>query len=41
MYAKEVFVRYKADAVTLNPYMGLDTLQPFLEYEEFGINKSI
>ena len=30
MYAKEVFDRYKADAVTVNPYMGFDTLTPFL-----------
>lgn len=30
MYAQEAFVRYKADAVTVNPYMGGDTLAPFL-----------
>ncbi len=37
MYAKEVFDRYKADAVTVNPYMGTDTLGPFLERKEKGI----
>ena len=37
MYAKEVFDRYKADAVTVNPYMGFDTLTPFLEREERGV----
>lgn len=37
MYAKEVFDRYKADAVTVNPYMGGDTLQPFLSRKEKGV----
>jgi len=37
MYAREVFDRYKADAVTVNPYMGYDTLVPFLEREEKGV----
>ena len=36
MYAKEVFEHYKADAVTLNPYMGQDSLQPFLKYKNKG-----
>lgn len=37
MYAREAFVRYGADAVTVNPYMGGDTLQPFLDYEDKGV----
>ena len=37
MYAKEAFDRYKADALTVNPYMGLDTLEPFLERKEKGV----
>ncbi len=37
MYAKEVFDRYKADAVTVNPFMGGDTLLPFLSRKEKGI----
>lgn len=37
MYAKEAFDRYQADAVTVNPYLGLDSLQPFLERRERGI----
>lgn len=37
MYAREAFERYRADAVTVNPYMGGDTLNPFLEYKEKGI----
>ncbi len=37
MYAREAFVRYNADAVTVNPYMGLDTLKPFLDYADRGV----
>lgn len=35
-YAKEAFDRFNADAVTLNPYMGTDTLKPFFERKERG-----
>ena len=35
-YAKEVFERYGADAVTLSPFMGFDSVQPYLEYEGKG-----
>jgi orotidine-5'-phosphate decarboxylase len=31
-YAREAFERYGADAVTLSPYMGQDTITPFLDY---------
>ena len=37
MYAKEAFERYQADAVTVNPYMGGETLEPFLQYREKGV----
>jgi len=37
MYAKEAFDRYKADAVTVNPYMGSDTLKPFLDQRDKGV----
>lgn len=37
MYAREVFDHYKADAATVNPYMGGDTLRPFLERESRGV----
>lgn len=37
MYALEAYSRYAADAVTVNPYMGGDTLLPFLEYAEKGV----
>ena len=36
MYAREAFERYGADAVTVNPYMGGDTLEPFLNYADRG-----
>ena len=35
-YACEAFERVGADAVTLNPYMGKDSAQPFLEYNDRG-----
>lgn len=31
-YAREAFERYRADAVTLSPFMGFDTVEPFLAY---------
>lgn len=37
MYAKEAFERYQADAVTVNPYMGGDTLAPFLRHKDKGV----
>lgn len=37
MYAQEAFDRYRADAVTVNPYMGHDTLLPFLERADKGV----
>jgi orotidine-5'-phosphate decarboxylase len=36
-YAIEAFERYHADAVTVSPYLGGDSLEPFLEYEEKGV----
>jgi orotidine-5'-phosphate decarboxylase len=35
-YAREAFERYGADAVTLSPYMGLDSIEPYLEYTDRG-----
>jgi orotidine-5'-phosphate decarboxylase len=37
MYATEAFERYAADAVTVNPYLGFDSLQPFLKYKDRGV----
>jgi orotidine-5'-phosphate decarboxylase len=36
-YALEAFERYKADAVTVNPYMGGDTLAPYSKYSDKGV----
>ncbi|MFZ9184010.1 MAG: orotidine-5'-phosphate decarboxylase [Hylemonella sp.] len=35
-YAKEAFERYGADAVTLSPFMGLDSILPYLKYPGKG-----
>ncbi len=36
-YAREAFVRYQADAVTLSPFMGLDSLEPYMHYTGRGL----
>jgi orotidine-5'-phosphate decarboxylase len=36
-YATEAFVRYGADAATVNPYLGTDSLEPFLKYADKGV----
>jgi orotidine-5'-phosphate decarboxylase len=36
-YAIEAFERYGADAVTVNPYLGSDSLEPFLKREDKGV----
>jgi orotidine-5'-phosphate decarboxylase len=35
-YVREAFERYGADAVTVNPYMGADSVLPFLASKEYG-----
>ena len=35
-YAKEAFERYGADAVTLSPFMGFDSIEPYLKREGKG-----
>jgi orotidine-5'-phosphate decarboxylase len=35
-YAKSAFEWFGFDAATLNPYLGKDALQPFLDYKEKG-----
>ncbi len=37
LYAVEAFERYGADAVTVNAYMGYESLAPYLEYADKGI----
>ncbi|ATZ61804.2 MAG: orotidine-5'-phosphate decarboxylase [Methanosarcinales archaeon Met12] len=36
-YARAVFDVFGFDAVTVNPYMGLDSVKPFLNYEDKGV----
>ncbi len=36
-YTVEAFERYRADAVTVNPYLGRDALQPFLDRADKGV----
>ena len=36
-YAREAFVRYQADAVTLSPFMGFDSIEPYLPYDGKGL----
>jgi orotidine-5'-phosphate decarboxylase len=36
-YAIEIFERYKADAITVNPYMGRDSVDPYLAYPDKGV----
>ena len=36
-YAHEAFSRYQADAVTLSPFMGFDTMEPFLKHPGKGV----
>lgn len=37
MYAKEAFDRYKVDAVTVNPYLGFDSVKPFTDRKDKGV----
>ena len=36
-YAVEAFARFKADAVTVNPYMGRDSVEPYLAFPDKGV----
>jgi orotidine-5'-phosphate decarboxylase len=36
-YAREAFDRYGADAVTVNPYMGFDSVEPYMEWKDRGV----
>ncbi|MFA7268268.1 MAG: orotidine-5'-phosphate decarboxylase [Sterolibacterium sp.] len=37
LYAIEAFERYGADAVTVNPLLGRDSIEPFLAYRDRGV----
>jgi orotidine-5'-phosphate decarboxylase len=36
-YAREVFDRYRADAVTLSPFMGFDSIEPYMRHGGKGL----
>lgn len=36
-YAETFFSHYNFDAITVAPYMGMDSVTPFLEYEDRGV----
>ena len=36
-YAIEAFERYGADALTVNPYLGKDSVEPYLAYKDKGV----
>ncbi|MCS6765801.1 MAG: orotidine-5'-phosphate decarboxylase [Candidatus Protistobacter heckmanni] len=36
-YAREAFERYGADAVTLSPYMGSDSIEPYMKWQGRGL----
>jgi orotidine-5'-phosphate decarboxylase len=36
-YAIEAFERFQADALTVNPYMGRDSIEPYLAYGDKGV----
>jgi orotidine-5'-phosphate decarboxylase len=36
-YAREAFERYQADSVTVSPYMGLDSVEPYLGWADRGV----
>jgi orotidine-5'-phosphate decarboxylase len=36
-YAREAFERYQADAVTLSPFMGFDSIEPYLRWPGKGL----
>ncbi len=36
-YAIEIFERYRADAITVSPYLGRDSVDPYLAYPDKGV----
>ena len=37
LYATEAFLRYGADAVTVSPYLGFESIEPYFDYPERGV----
>jgi orotidine-5'-phosphate decarboxylase len=36
-YAREAFERYRADALTVSPFLGLDSIEPYLRHPDKGV----
>ena len=36
-YARSIFDNFNFDATTLNPYLGFDSVEPFIQYHERGV----
>ena len=36
-YAKAIFTNLNCDATTVNPYLGFDSIEPFIKYEDRGV----
>ncbi|MFC2026976.1 orotidine-5'-phosphate decarboxylase [Chloroflexota bacterium] len=36
-YARSIFLNLNFDATTVNPYLGFDSIEPFIEYEDKGV----
>lgn len=36
-YAKAIFTNFNFDAATVNPYLGFDSIEPFIQYRDRGV----
>ena len=36
-YAKAIFANFNFDAATVNPYLGFDSIEPFIQYRDKGV----
>jgi len=36
-YAKTIFTNFNFDAATVNPYLGFDSIEPFIQYRDKGV----
>jgi orotidine-5'-phosphate decarboxylase len=36
-YAKAIFTNFNFDATTVNPYLGFDSIEPFIQYRDRGV----
>ena len=36
-YAKSIFTNFNFDATTVNPYLGFDSIEPFIQYHDRGV----